>query len=72
MGLLVVKNHLAIQFVKSIWLKHLVMQLCPHVVFPSQKTFNKKMLLNLVQKAKPTYVLLILANFIFAIISFDL
>jgi hypothetical protein len=34
LALLVVKNHLPTQFVKSTWLKHLVMHLCPRVVFP--------------------------------------
>jgi hypothetical protein len=72
LGLLVVKIHLAIQFVDSISLKHLVMQLWPQVVFPSQKTFNQEMLLNLVEKTKPTCVLLILVYIIFVIVSFDL
>jgi hypothetical protein len=40
LGLIVV-NHLPIQIIESIWLKHFVMlQLCPHVVFPSRKTFS--------------------------------
>jgi hypothetical protein len=37
--LLIVKNHLPLQFVKSVWLKHLVLQLCPFVHLPSQKLF---------------------------------
>jgi hypothetical protein len=36
-GLLLVKNHLHIQFVESTWLKHFVMHLCPKVVFPFLK-----------------------------------
>jgi hypothetical protein len=35
--LLIVKNHLPLQFAKSVWLKHLVLQLCPCVHLPSQK-----------------------------------
>ncbi len=56
LGLLVIKNHLPIQFVESIWLKCLVIQLCLHVVFPFFKTFNKKMLPDLVEKTNQTYV----------------
>ncbi len=37
LALLIVKNHFSIQFVESIWLKHLVMHLCPRVVFPLKK-----------------------------------
>ncbi len=40
LGLIVV-NHLPIQIIESIWLKRFAMlQLCPHVVFPSRKTFS--------------------------------
>jgi hypothetical protein len=40
LGLIVV-NHLPIQFIENIWLKRFVMlQLCPHVVFPFRKTFS--------------------------------
>lgn len=38
-GILVVKNHLLMQFVKSPWLKHLVIHLCLWVVFLSRKIF---------------------------------
>ncbi len=38
--LLVVKNHLPIQFVESTWLKCLLMHLCARVVFPSRKMFS--------------------------------
>jgi hypothetical protein len=40
-GLLVVKNHLPIQFVESTWLKHFVMHLCPKVVFPFKNLFSQ-------------------------------
>ncbi len=40
LGLLVVKNHLPIPFVESIWLKCLVMQLWHCVVFPFKKTLK--------------------------------
>jgi hypothetical protein len=70
LGLLVVKNHLLIQFVEIIWLKCLVMQLWHCVVFPFKK--NLEDLPNLVKKKKQTYVLLILAKCVFATTSFDL
>jgi len=35
--LLIVKNHLPLQFVESVWLKHLVLQICPRVQFLSRK-----------------------------------
>jgi hypothetical protein len=40
LALLVGKNHHPIQFVESIWLKYLVMHLCPKVVFPSKNVFT--------------------------------
>ncbi len=52
LGLLIIKNHLSIQFVESTWLRHLVMQLCPHVVFLFRKTFNQEVLLDLVEEKK--------------------
>jgi len=70
LGLLIVKNHLPIQFVESIWLKCLVMQLWHFVVFPFKK--NLEDLPNLVKKKKQTYVLLILAKCVFTTTSFDL
>jgi len=39
LALLIVKNHLSLQFVETMWLKCLVLQLCPHVQFPFQKLF---------------------------------
>ncbi len=41
LGLLIVKNHLPIQFVDSIWLKRLVMQLYLDVVFLPRKTYSQ-------------------------------
>jgi hypothetical protein len=58
LALLVVKNHLLIQFVDSTWLKRLVMHLCPRVVFPSRKMFSQEVLVDLVEKMKQEYVLL--------------
>jgi hypothetical protein len=37
LGLLVIKKHLQTQFVESIWLKHLVIQLCLHIVLPTKE-----------------------------------
>jgi hypothetical protein len=58
LAFLVVKNHLPIQFVESIWLKHLVMHLCPRVAFQSRKLFSQEVLVNLMEKMKQEYVLL--------------
>jgi len=41
------------------------------VVFSSREIFNKKLLLNLVEKTKQTCMLLILANYVLSTISFD-
>ncbi len=56
--LLIMKNHLPLQFVESMWLKHLLLQLCPCVHFPSQKLFLHTILLELVEKTKNTYFFL--------------
>ncbi len=37
LGLLIVKNNLPIQFVKSMWLKRLISRLCPKLNFPSKR-----------------------------------
>jgi hypothetical protein len=61
LGLLLVKNHLLIQFVESTWSKHLamhiIMHLCSRVVFLSRKWFSQEVLLDLVEKTKQEYVL---------------
>jgi hypothetical protein len=64
-------NHLPIQFVESIWLKCLVMQIMALCCFPFQKK-TLEVLPNLVQKKKKkqTYVLLILAKCVFATTKF--
>jgi len=72
LALLIVKNHLALQFVENVWLKHLVLQLCPHVQFPFQKLFSNIFLLKLVEKIKEMYVLPLLNDCSCAITSFDL
>jgi hypothetical protein len=58
LSLLVMKSHLPIQFVESMWLKCIILQLCPRVIFPSKKMFNQKVLHDLVEETKQTYVLL--------------
>ncbi len=68
--LLVLKNHLPIQFVENILLKWLIMKLCPYVVFPSKKTFCKEMLLDLVEETKQLFVLPILTNCVSTTSSF--
>jgi hypothetical protein len=69
---LVVKDHLPIQFDESTWLKHLVMHLCPRIVFPSKKTFSQEILVDLVEKMKQEYMLLKLKQCYYVIASFDL
>ncbi len=71
-ALLIVKNHLLLQFVESAWLKCLVLQLCPRVQFLSQKLISNTILLELVEKTKETYVLFSLNDCSCAIVSFDL
>jgi hypothetical protein len=63
LGLLVIKNHLLIQFIKNIWLNCLIIQL--YHFFLSKKTFNQEMLRNLVEKTKQTYFFPILAKCVF-------
>jgi hypothetical protein len=52
LGLLVVKNHLPLQFVENVWLKCFDMHLCSSVIFPSKKWFSQEMLPSLVGKTK--------------------
>ncbi len=52
LGILIVKNHLPLQFVKSSWLKRFSMHLCPKIVFLSKKQFSNELLLGLVEKTK--------------------
>jgi hypothetical protein len=40
LGLLIVKNHLPLQFMENVWLKFLVLQLCPHVQFHSRELIS--------------------------------
>jgi hypothetical protein len=56
LALLVVKNHLPIQFVETTWLKCFVMHLCPRIVFPSRKMFSQEVLVDLMEKTKEEYV----------------
>jgi len=70
--LLVVKNHLLIQFVESTWLKRLVMHLCPRIVFPSKKMFSQEVLVDLMEKMKEECVLPKLKQCYSATSSFDL
>jgi hypothetical protein len=72
LALLIVKNHLPLQFVESLWLKHLVLQLCPCVQFLSRKLFSNTILLKLVEKTKGIYVLPLLNDYSYSIASFDL
>ncbi len=65
LSLLVIKNHLLIQFIENIWLKCLIMLLYHCVFFLSKKTFDQEMLPNLVEKTKQTYVFPILAECVF-------
>jgi hypothetical protein len=70
--LLIVKNHLPLQFVKLSWLKRFNMHLCPIIVFPSRIYFFNELLLGLVEKTKQLYVLLALLECHYVTTSFDL
>jgi len=70
--LLTMKNHLPLQFVESVWLKHFVLQLCPHVQFPFRKLFSKNILPKLVEKTKEIYVLPLLNDCSCVTANFDL
>jgi hypothetical protein len=61
-----------LQFVESVWLKHLVLWLCPCVQFLLQKLFSHTILPKLVEKTKETYVLPLLNDFYCVIANFDL
>jgi hypothetical protein len=49
LGLLIIKNHLPLQFVESIWLKRFSMQLCPIIVL-SKNQFSYELLSKLLEK----------------------
>ncbi len=70
--MLIVNNNLPIQFVESVWLKHLTMHLCPKLNFPSKKTISQEILLGLVEKTSQMYVLLALIECHFVTTNFDL
>jgi hypothetical protein len=72
LDLLIVENHLHVQFVKNVWLKHLTMRLCQRIVFSSKKQFSQKILPNVVEKMKQLYVLPILTKSYFIPTSFGL
>ncbi len=72
MGLLIIKHHLPMQFVKSLCMKRLCLDLCPRLAFLSKKKFSQKMFLKLVEKTKQFYILPTLVECNFVIVSFDL
>jgi hypothetical protein len=72
LGLLIVKNNLPIQFMESMWLKRLILCLCPKLSFLSRKQFSQDILLGLVEKTNELYVLPTLAECDCAIASYDL
>jgi hypothetical protein len=64
LALLIVKNNLLIQFVESMWLKCLIIHLCPKLNFPSKRQFSQDILPSrkeYVEKTNELYVLLALA-----------
>jgi hypothetical protein len=69
LALLIVKNHLLLQFVESVWLKCFVLQLCPCVQFLFRNLFSNTILLELVKK---TNVLPVLNDYSCVIANFDL
>jgi len=54
------------------WLKHLILCLCPKLYFPSRRKFSQEILLKLVEKTSLQYVLLTFANCFSTTTSFDL
>jgi len=72
LGLLIVKNNLPIQFVKSMWLKCLIFCLFPKLNFPSRRQFSQDILLGLVEKTNELYVLLALVECYSTTTNFDL
>jgi hypothetical protein len=52
LGLLIVKNNFPIQFANNMWLKCLVLHLCPSIDFPSRKHFSQNISPRLVEKTK--------------------
>jgi hypothetical protein len=72
LGLLIIKNHLPLQFVENSWLKRFSMHLCPNFDFLSIKFFSYELLLQLMEKTRQLYVLLALEKCHYATTSFDL
>jgi hypothetical protein len=72
MGLLIIKNHLSMQFVKSMRMKHLCLHLCQRLIFPPKKSFSQEMVPKLMEKTKQLYVLPDLVECNSPIMSFDL
>jgi hypothetical protein len=72
LGLLIIKENLPIQFVESMWLKCLILHLCPKLNYPYRRQFSQEILLRLVEKTSYQYVILALVDYFFATASFDL
>ncbi len=72
MIILIVKNHLPLQFVENSWLKIFNMHLCPIIFFTSRKQFSNKLPPRLMEKIKQLYVLLALIKCHYATTSFDM
>jgi hypothetical protein len=71
LALLIVKNKLLLQFVKSV-VKTSSVAIVSLSSIPFLKFFSHNVLLNLVEKTKPTYVLFLLDECYFPIASFDI
>jgi hypothetical protein len=54
------------------WLKCLILCLCPKLNFLSKRQFSQEILLGLVEKTSEQYVFLALAYYFFATVNFDL
>jgi hypothetical protein len=54
------------------WLKILILHLCPKLYFPSRRQFSQEILLRLVEKINLQYVLPTFANCFSTTTSFDL
>jgi hypothetical protein len=57
---------------ESMWLKHLILYLCPKLNFPSKRQFSQDILQGLVEKKNELYVFPALAKCHYATTNFDL
>jgi hypothetical protein len=69
--LYICKGYMALSSCENVWLQRLVLQQCPHVIFPSHSNLVEKVLFGMVQKTMNLHVLLYLNSATMVFISFD-